>query len=255
MASVVGAPVDATMKSKYQPPGLVAHAPSPIDVTMPAPYQHALSPVAQGGETLQSPHQAPSAYAPSPGGPPWPYPQLGARKTSGFNLVFGIGMLLGGLFAMGMCALVLPMAIAPQYQSRNNPYGGYVFFVFPLIGLGLLVMGVVSIISAIKQKGVANRLFLEGVPCWARVVSSTPGNNMRRVNAIRWIELVIQAEPYAAFSRTRIAQQIKIDWFVSELQMSLTQPGAWLAVLVHPRTHQVHLDGFATPDGTFIATQ
>lgn len=202
-------------------------------------------------------------------GPPWPYPQLGPRKTGGFDTVFGIGMIVGGVFAMGMCGLFLPMMFTGPGRHGG---GDFVFLLFPLIGVAILVMGVASLVSAKKQKEVANRLFLEGIPCWAQVMTCTPAGNLRQVNALRWVELVMHAQPYAAATPhppvgapyrgmngpppgVQIAPQITVDWFVSELQTSLTQPGAWLAVLVHPQTLQVHLDGFAGPNGVFVPTQ
>ena len=196
-------------------------------------------------------------------GPIWPYPQVPPRKTGGFDLTFGIGMLVGGLFCAVLGAAMTPMAFHMLAASKRGGFGNAMMLgMIPLFAVLLGAMGIVSIRSARAQTKQAEALTHGGVGCWGRIREAKPGTMARKVNALRWIEVHIVVDAFVAGGEKNttlqpglcLAEGITVKWFVSELQMSLVQPGELVAVLVNPRdTTQVYLDGFATEDGTFIA--
>jgi hypothetical protein len=192
-----------------------------------------------------------------------PYPEHLPRKAPTFSLIFGLAftvfpllmfVFLGGLFfAIGIFdmwgwsewLMVLP------------------FLSFPLIGISFLR-------GSIRERANQKTLVASGARCWGRVTRIEPGNSSRRSGALRWIQMKIFVEAFAVpngaehmggFRSAPAApvvngQQVCIDWYISELQIAMLQPGAWCAFLLDPRKpNVVQLEGLRAMNGTVVPLQ
>ncbi|MDI1452113.1 hypothetical protein [Polyangium sp. 6x1] len=194
---------------------------------------------------------------------PWMYPQLPPRIVGRFDETMGVGLLLAGLFTLGMCVLFLPFSPIEPVRAKNLvPLG-----LFALLGISLVWGGVQSIRVQQKNKQDALRLQRVGVPCWGRVVTSRLGRVARKVGFQRWLEVHLEVDAFVAPGASGapgvavpppgslLASRVKVHWFVCDAQMFFVQPGGFCALLVDPAPpHTVYLDGFATAEGHFVAT-
>lgn len=192
----------------------------------------------------------------------WPYPQVPARKLGGPGLALGIGMLVGGLVCAVLAAAFTPMAFHMLAASKRSGASGLVVGIVPLLAATIGGAGIVSLRSALDQRKRAEALVRNGVGCWGRIRTMAPRSAVRRVGALRWTELEIVVDAFVAAGQTNtalrpgmcLAEKVVVRGFVSDAQVSLAQPEKLVAVLVNPRdTTQVHLDGFAREDGSFVA--
>lgn len=189
-------------------------------------------------------------------GPSWPYPEPASRSAGGFDTVFGIAFVGGGVFALFMSVFVISVAGADVLT----------LLALALFVIGFPAIGISTMRSAAKQRRNAARLSQSGVRCWGRIVSSVATGASRGSNGMRWVRMKITVEPFAALDArgpsgyrehaagARVADRVVIDWFVSMLQMAMLQPGYYCAFLLDPADPSVvHLDALATPQGDVAA--
>lgn len=182
-------------------------------------------------------------------GPSWAFPAIPQRDIGAFDRTFGIGFILAGVFVTLMCLSLVPMVMG----TPNKDSGVFLFFWVPLLGPGFIWGGVASLKSARRQKETSAQLAATGTRCWGRITSTTSGGSARRSGVYRWIELKIVVDGYAADTGEPLTKELLIHWYVSELQMSLAQPGHWCAYLWSKDSGAVDLIGFANADGKFSA--
>lgn len=182
-------------------------------------------------------------------GPSWAFPAIPRRNIGAFDRTFGIGFILAGVFVTLLCLSLLPVILGDASKDQ----GAFVFFWVPLMGPGFIWGGVASLKSARRQKETSAQLESSGTRCWGRITSTTSGGSSRRSGVYRWIELKMLVDTYAAGTGELIKKDVHVHWYVSELQMSLAQPGHWCAFLYAPDSNAVDLIGFANADGKFSA--
>ena len=184
-------------------------------------------------------------------GPAWPFPEAPTRNVGGFDRMFGIGFILAGMFTVAICAWVAPLVWDACCVEGRSGTSFWYFIWVPFLGVGFVWAGISSLKSANRERENAARLARAGRPCWGRISATTPGNTVRKSGVLRWIELRIIVDAFAADTGELVRKDVLIHWYVSELQVSLTQPGHWCAFMFDGTN--VDLYGFATPEGRYAA--
>ncbi|AKT42506.1 hypothetical protein [Chondromyces crocatus] len=192
-------------------------------------------------------------------GPDWPYPEPAGYRSVHKPL---LEALVYGFICLVVTVVSLVLAV-PRLEGE---------LLLGLSGVALAIvfawLGVRGVRDALEEARVGEETVRAGLPCWGRIVHTARGQYANKVNHLRWIQMKLTVEPYAAkTSRSipgerqyavgeRVAEQVTFTWYISELQMAMLQPGHYCAFLLHP-THRskVYLDSFATPQGSIVPLQ
>lgn len=207
-------------------------------------------------------------------GPPWPYPRIETRKPNGSHLSFGIGMVVACGLAWILCGVFLPETLKRAFQGKRRGYSAFSVgstLGFAVAGIGgfLGLCGIALIVDGAKKRATTAHLTREGARCWGRVISvtATGKKNLRSGTNTTWLEHTVVVDVFAAAPTegaaggsyrqapgTLVAERVSIPWFIADTQIALVQPDGWCALLLLPSDPaRVYLDGFAMPDGRFVA--
>jgi hypothetical protein len=192
-----------------------------------------------------------------------PYPEHLPRKAPTFSLIFGLAFTIFPMFIFAVLGVVFLAVGIFDMWGWSEWLMVLPFLSFPLIGISFLR-------GSIRERANQKVLVASGARCWGRVTRIEPRNSSRRSGALRWIQLKIFVEAFSApngaehmggFRSAPSApvvngQQVCIDWYVSELQIAMLQPGAWCAFLLDLRKpNVVHLEGLRAMNGTVVPLQ
>lgn len=212
--------------------------------------------------TLQCPHcgfvLAPAAVAAastsgtSSGAPGWPYPDGLPRALPAFNTVFGAIFIGTAIFVCAVLGVVF-VAIGPAIHVLPTA-AIVVWFLLPLV---FLAIGVGTIRAGRRERADAERLWSRGRRCWGQVRSSAPAGVSRRQGGRRWTKLHLELDAYPVEPPTGGEPlRIACAWYIAEMQLVMTLPGAWVALLVDDADPKiVRLEALRSPTGAVVPLQ
>jgi hypothetical protein len=130
-----------------------------------------------------------------------------------------------------------------------------------VLGAGMLLGAAAIVRLALQAKRRLEDINLYGIRCWGLILNSRATGAGQRSGALTWHGIEFELELYDAKrvdagQHHVTGQRISPTLTISALQMSLVQPGGWMALLVDPRdAKHAHLDALRSIDGRFVVVQ